>query len=87
MSLAPDTIEISCAHCLSRMDAMAVPIEAFPCGVCGAILEPVVVHVVHHVSTVLKALPTDYQDDDPTPVQTPIPLRAIREARLRDEKG
>lgn len=82
--MPPDQVEISCAFCLRRFDAMAVPKEVFPCSFCGATLRPDLIHVLHHVSTTLVAAPSDYSDDDPTPVQTPVPLRAARE---QGEKG
>lgn len=79
--MPPDHIEISCAHCHSKLESPTVPAELFTCGKCGATLAADLVHVIHHVSTTVKAWPTDYHTEDPTPVQTPAPLQPLR----RDE--
>lgn len=72
--LGPDLVEATCARCRTRLELGTVPREEFVCGRCGAVLAAVVVQVVHRISTTVRGIHTDYTDDDPTPVESRVPL-------------
>lgn len=71
-----DVIETTCPRCSTLLELDAVPTDAFICGRCGAELVGGLVQVVHRIAATMQR--SDFRDDDPTPVETPVPLLPVK---------